>query len=117
MIGFEYHGQVNYISRIEDFRDFMEPSVYEALQKAMGTGIGDDYKEKYEELQEDYEELKSDYEDLELIEDELHDCENELESMEEKYEALQKCIKVLINQLYFGFVKQDDVIPELEKLV
>ena len=38
MIGFEYKGQVAYITRMDDFRDYMEPEVYEAVRKAFENG-------------------------------------------------------------------------------
>ena len=67
MIGFEYKGQVEYITRIEDFRDFMNPAVYEAMVKAFENGCDGGLRQEYEELQSEYEELQSDYE---LLEDE-----------------------------------------------
>lgn len=50
MIGFEYKGQVAYITRMDDFRDYMEPEVYEAVRKAFENGCDGGLRQKYEEL-------------------------------------------------------------------
>ena len=118
MIGFEYHGQVNYITQIEDFRDFMEPSVYEALVKALAGGLWDEnWRQKYEELKADYDDLKQSYDELDDVSDELAECEERLENMENKFEVFRRAIEVLINQYYQKYIKQEDVIPTLEKLI
>lgn len=125
MIGFEYEGQVNYITRIEDFRDFMDESVYEAMVKAFENGFGGDgLLQKYEELKKYYEELKSDYEileceadDIDSIRDELEDCEKERDELQEKFDTLTHCINVLINQYYQKYINQEDIIPQLEKMI
>lgn len=117
MIGLVYKGQVNYITRIEDFRDFMEPEVYEAIEQAMGEGLIENYREKYEELLEDYNSLQEDYDELYGVSDELAECERELCEAEEKYNLLQHSIKVLIGQFYQRYIEQEDIIPTLEKLV
>lgn len=125
MIGFEYEGQVNYITRIEDFRDFMHPSVYEAMVKAFENGCGSDgILQKYEELKQDYEELQSDYkiledeaDDLDYVRDELDECEKKRDEIQEKYNTLTHCIEVLINQYYQKYIKQEDVIYKLERLI
>lgn len=50
MIGCEYRGQIHYISKLEDFREVMEPSVYDALIKAFEGGIIENHQQKYEDL-------------------------------------------------------------------
>ena len=39
MIGVEYQGEVHYISKLEDFKEIMEYSVYEALVKSVDSGF------------------------------------------------------------------------------
>ncbi len=117
MISLVYDGKVSYITKIEDFRDFIDSSVYEALVEALDTGIVENYREKYEALKNDYYELESEYEELLDVENELRDCESELDDMTEKYETLKKALKVLVNNSYQGYIKQEDIIYELEKLV
>lgn len=117
MISLTYGGKVEYITRIEDFRDFMEPGVYDAMVIALEGGIIEKYKDKYEVLKSEYEELESEYNDLSDVEDELRDCERELGDMTEKYEELQKALKVLITQTYQGYIKQEDVVYVLERLI
>lgn len=118
MIGLEYQGQVNYITKIEDFRDFMEPSVYEALVKALDGGLWqDNYKEMYEDLKGEYESLEEDYFLLEHDRDDLQDDVDELETVKEKYGTFKRAIEVLIGQYYQRYIKQDDIIPTLEKLI
>lgn len=46
MIGFEYKGQVAYITRMDDFRDYMEPEVYEAVRKAFENGCDGGLRQK-----------------------------------------------------------------------
>lgn len=125
MIGFEYEGQVNYITRIEDFREFMNLSVYEAMIEAFKNGCGNDgILQKYEELKQDYDELQSDYgiledeaDDLDYVREELDKCEKEKDELQERYNTLTHCIEVLINQYYQQYIKQEDVIYELERLI
>ena len=118
MIGLEYQGQVHYITRMEDFRDFMEPSVYEALAKALdGCLLQESYKEKYEDLLTDYEILESEYDDLDYLKDELADCEEKLDDIKEKYKTFKHAIEVLIGQYHQRYIEQEDIIPTLEKLI
>ena len=124
MIGFVYNGQVEYITRIEDFRDYMDSAVYDALVKALECGITGGIYNAYEELKFDYDRLLSEYEDLEMQCDYLSDeaesadeCRKECKEMEQKYELLHHSVEVLVNQLYLGYVPQEDIIPTLEKLI
>lgn len=118
MIGLEYQGQVNYITKMEDFRDFTEPSVYEALVKALDGGLlQDNYKEMYEDLKEEYESLEDDYSSLEYDRDDLQNDVDRLEIVKEKYNAFKHAIEVLIGQYYQKYIEQEDIIPTLEKLI
>lgn len=124
MIGFEYKGQVAYITRIDDFRDYMEPEVYEAVRKAFENGCDGGLRQEYEELQAEYDELQTDYSILEdeadtvdCIRDELSECEEQRDLIQEKYDTLTQCIKDLIEQYYQRYIKQEDIIPELEKMM
>ena len=124
MIGFEYKGQVAYITRIDDFRDYMEPEVYEAVRKAFENGCDGGLRQEYEELQAEYDELQTVYSILEdeadtvdCIRDELSECEEQRDSIQEKYDALTQCIESLIEQYYQRYITQEDIIPELEKMI
>lgn len=66
MIGFEYKGQVAYITRVDDFRDYMEPEVYEAVRKAFENGFDGGLRQEYEELQAEYDELQTAYDILKM---------------------------------------------------
>ena len=116
MIGAEYHGEIYYISKLEDLQDIMEPSVYEALVKSMDSGLIYGLKEKYDELKEDYDMLQSDYYELEGIEDDLHEEKEKRDYITSKYEAVQEKIEKIINDLYLGYLPQQDILPELEKI-
>lgn len=121
MIGCEYNGQISYITKLEDFRDLMEPTVYEALTKALESGLVWNLKEEYEELKSEYKTLEDENSSLESQCDEFESQNDSLteenEELEKKYEAKIESIKEVISDLYNGYVKPDDVIPELEKLV
>ncbi len=124
MIGFEYKGQVAYITRIDDFRDYMEPEVYEAVRKAFEDGCDGGLRQEYEELKSEYEELQSDYsiledeaDDIDGVRDELDECEEQRDLIQEKYDTLTQCIKDLIEQYYQRYIKKEDIIPELEKMM
>ena len=124
MIGFVYNGQVEDITRIEDFRDYMDPAVYEALARALESGITSGVYAAYEELKLDHDNLLEEFEDLESECDNLRDeveeneeCRRELGELEQKYELLHHSVEVLVNQLYLGYVPQEDIIPTLEKLI
>ena len=124
MIGFEYKGQVAYITRIDDFRDYMAPGVYEAVQKAFENGCNGGLRQEYEDLQSAYDELQSEYDfledeagDIDAVRDELEDCEEERDALQEKVDTLTHHIKDLINQYYQQYIKLEDIIPELEKML
>ena len=88
MIGFEYKGQVAYITRVDDFRDYMEPEVYEAVRKAFENGFDGGLRQEYEELQAEYDELQTAYD---ILEDEVGDIDAvqaEREKCEEERDAL-----------------------------
>ena len=118
MIGFIYDGQVNYITRIEDFREFMQPAVYDAMISAFNAGIIDNYREKYEELRDEYNDLQEDYVSLQNEKDE-ETCflEQQVDELTDKVEALLKNIKKLVDELYQGYLKPEDLVYELEKLI
>ena len=124
MIGFVYGGKVEYVTRIEDFRDYMDTAVYDALIRALDSGITSDADADYKSLKYDYDNLLREYEDLESEYDELcyeaeenEECQKKLEEMKQKYELFHHSIEVLINQLYLGYIDQGDIIPTLERLV
>lgn len=49
--------------------------------------------------------------------DELSECEEQRDSIQEKYDALTQCIESLIEQYYQRYITQEDIIPELEKMI
>ena len=125
MIGFKYQGQVNYITRMQDFSDFMEPQVYEAVMEVFENGCGSDgLIQKYEELKEEYDELQSDYsiledqlDDSDYLHEEIDDLQEELDACEEKYDSLKHRIEDLINQLYFQNITVEYLVTELERII
>lgn len=124
MIGFVYKGKVSYITRIDDFYDYMEPEVYEAVREAFENGCDGGMKqehkelqEKYKELQDDYDQLRDEIEDIDDIREELEECEEERNAIQEKCDTLTHCIKVLINEYYQSYIKLEDILPELEKMI
>ena len=118
MIGFIYDGQANYITQIEDFREFMEPQVYDAMISAFNAGIIDNYRDKYEELRDEYNDLQEDYDSLQNEKDEeVCFLEQQVDELSEKNETLLKSIKKLVDEQYQGYLKPEDVVYELEKLI
>lgn len=124
MIGFEYKGQVAYITRMDDFRDYMEPEVYEAVWKAFENGCDGGLRQKYEELQAEYDELQTEHDiledemrDIDAVQAEREKCEEERDALQEKVDTLTHHIKELINQYYQRYIKTEEIIPELEKLI
>ena len=89
MIGFEYKGQVSYITRMDDFRDYMEPEVYEAVRKAFENGCDGGLRQKYEELQAEYDELQTEYD---ILEDEMRD----IDAVQAEREKIWMMKKILI---------------------
>ena len=47
----------------------------------------------------------------------LEELAEERDSAKEKYDTLVHCIEVLIAQYYQRYIKQDDLIPTLEKML
>ena len=119
MIGFEYKGQVAYITRMDDFRDYMEPEVYEAVRKAFENGCDGGLRQEYEELQAEteYDILEDEVEDIDAVQAEREKCEEERDALQEKVDTLTHHIKELINQYYQRYIKTEEIIPELEKLI
>lgn len=123
MIGFKYKGQVAYITRIDDFRDYMEPEVYEAVQKAFENGCDGGLRQEYEELQSVYKELQLDYSkleneagDIDCVRDELNECERQRDSIQEKCDALTRHIESLVEQYYQRYIALEDILYELEQM-
>lgn len=124
MIGFEYKGQAAYVTRLDDFREYMEPEIYEAVQKAFENGFDGRIRQEYEELQEDYKDLQREYDqleceagDIEEVREELEECEEERDALQEKYDTIIHCIKSLVNQYYQHYIELEDIIPELERVM
>lgn len=117
MIGCEYKGKTCYISTIEDFREVMEPSVYDALVKSIHTGIIENYKEEYEKLKNDYSELESEFDTLAGMEEEARDYMEQRDRAEQKYDVLRKSISDIVQQLSYGYIKVEDAVHELEQLI
>ena len=44
-------------------------------------------------------------------------CEEERDALQEKVDTLTHHIKELINQYYQRYIKTEEIIPELEKLI
>lgn len=118
MIGFIYNGKVNYITKIEDFQEFMPLSVYDAMISAFDAGIIDNYRDKYEELRAEYNDLEDDYNSLQDEKDEETYCwERRVDELTDKMEVLHKNIKKLIDDQYQGYLRPEDIVYELEKLI
>lgn len=124
MIGFEYKGQVAYITRVDDLRDYMEPEVYEAVRKAFENGFDGGLRQEYEELQAEYDELQTAYDiledevgDIDAVQAEREECEEERDALQEKVDTLTHHIEELINQYYQRYIKTEEIIPKLEKLI
>ena len=47
----------------------------------------------------------------------MEECEEERNSIQEKYNLLAHSIEELVNQCYQRYIKQEDVIPQLERLI
>lgn len=117
MIGCEYKGKTCYISTIEDFREVMEPSVYDALVQSIHTGVIENYKEEYEKLKNDYSELESEFDTLAGMEEEARDYMEQRDRAEQKYDVLRKSISDIVQQLSYGYIKVEDAVHELEQLI
>lgn len=124
MIGFEYKGQAAYVTRLDDFREYMEPEIYEAVQKVFENGFDGRLRQEYGELQEDYKDLQREYDqlecevgDIEEIQEELEECEEERDALQEKYDTITHRIKSLVNQYYQRYIELEDVISELERVM
>lgn len=114
MISVVHNGELVYISKMEDFRDVMEPSVYEGLAFALKIGLNnEDWKEKYDNLSLEYDELA----------EELESTENELESSNLDYADLKYdfCnMKTRLGDLLVEherkYISTDELLISLEKL-
>lgn len=96
----------------------MEPWVYDAMISAFNAGIIDNYRDKYEELREEHIELQEDYDSLQNEKDEETSfLEEQVDKLTDKAEALLKNIKKLVDEQYQGYLKPEDVVYELEKLI
>ncbi len=124
MIGFMHNGKVNYATNIEDFREFMDPGVFEGVRQTFEGGFDGNSVQNYKELQLAYDALQTDYDELEEksgdadeIQEELDECEEELENVRQKLEEFQREIKDLVFQHYQGYISTEDIIPRLEALI
>lgn len=118
MIGFMYNGKANYATNIEDFREFMDPGVFEGIRQAFEGGFDGNLARNYKELQLAYDVLQEEKEwDADEIQEELDECEEKLENARQKLEEFQHEIKDLVFQHYQGYISTEDIIPRLEALI
>lgn len=55
--------------------------------------------------------------DIDAVQAEREKCEEERNALQEKVDTLTHHIKELINQYYQRYIKTEEIIPELEKLI
>lgn len=118
MISVIHEGQLYYMTKIEDFRDVMESSVYDGLISALATGFSNEnWKEKYNDLQKRYDQLEIECEDLENIEDELDDTIGELKELRYQNNSLLKEIKQLLFEYNQRYISNEDLVFSLERVI
>lgn len=121
MIGVEYKGSVHYVTRLDDFRELMEPSVYEALEEMVSSGYPDanEYEEletEYNELLAEHEALEEEYEELEDAAMELDKCKDKLLEAKEKLDGAKKSIKRIVDDVYLGYISNEEALHKLEQI-
>lgn len=55
--------------------------------------------------------------DIDAVQAEREECEEERDALQEKVDTLTHHIEELINQYYQRYIKTEEIIPELEKLI
>ena len=55
--------------------------------------------------------------EIDGAEDRLAECEEERDHFDEKYKSLKHQIEKLINDIYMEYIKPDDIVPALEKMI
>lgn len=126
MVSVVYKNELHYLSKIEDFRDVMEPSVYEGLVEALDTDFGKETNMigKYKKLEDDYNELSNDMAEIEDYRDDYERLSAEFDNMSEDYDelqnsynALRKRLQSLINENERNVMSDKEVVYELEDML
>ena len=68
----------------------------------------------YDDLEYECESLKD---EIDGAEDRLAECEEERDNLDGKYKSLIHQIEKLINDIYMEYIKPDDIVPALEKMI
>jgi len=111
MIGCETKAGVQYITKIEDFRDLVEDSVYNALIEFINTEKCN-YQEIIDDLNDDLSSLNEDYGDLDRKND---DIQEGYDRLEKDYDAVIDSINKIIDDETES--DKDQIIKKLEELV
>lgn len=126
MVSVVYKNELHYLSRMEDFRDVMEPSVYDGLVEALDTNFGKETNMmgKYKKLEDDYNELLIDMEEIEDYRDDYENLSAELDNMSEDYDelqnqynALRKKLQSLVDENERGTISDKEAVYELEDML
>ena len=68
-------------------------------------------------LQTAYDILEDEVGDIDAVQAEREECEEERDALQEKVDTLTHHIEELINQYYQRYIKTEEIIPKLEKLI
>lgn len=120
MLSCIYNGEVVYINKFEDFRDCMDGSVYEILERFIEHLILIERERVIDELDDNYFDSEDDEEiydiDKESLLDEISDLENKvLEIESEKNEILRKIDEFLKDYSYTE--NYEELVEKLENLL
>lgn len=114
MISVVHNGELVYISKMEDFRDVMEPSVYEGLALALKIGLNsEDWKEKYDNLLLEYDELEG---DLESVQNNLEDSYSDYSDLEYDFRNMKTRLGDLLTEHEREYISTEELLQSLEKL-
>lgn len=114
-----YKGKVYYVNRFEDFRDFMEDSVFDSLENFLEELLIRERQEGYEEAERDFKDSEYD-EDLDIendrLLDEIYELEQQVLDLESEKNDILKTIDSAIKDCNYT-ENYEELIQVLEDLL
>lgn len=109
-----YHkNELHYITNIKDFKEVVEPSVYEVLEEYINQEVSKNIDLELNDVEDNNYDLECEINDLE---EECDDLRDRLKDKSNELYGLKVKILDIVKQMYNNEISQEDILYELEKI-
>ena len=103
----------HYITNIKDFKEVVEPSVYEVLEEYINQEVSKNIDLELNDVEDNNYDLECEINDLE---EECDDLRDRLKDKSNELYGLKVKILDIVKQMYNNEISQEDILYELEKI-